>query len=64
MELREDNANYERQLDEDPNRSYETKQGQALDLIMRNANDYYEWRKQNGGKCYPIYHPDGSYRAL
>jgi hypothetical protein len=64
MDLREDIERYGKRIAEDPHTFREPIQGQTLDLIMRNANDYYEWRKENGGKCYPIYHPDGSYKAL
>lgn len=62
-DLREDEQTYQSSLDSRGD-YYETKQGLALGLLMERPEAYYEWRKQQGGKIFPIYHLDGSYRAI
>ena len=65
MDLREDEEAYQKMLGVAPNRlDYGQKKGQALELTMRDPADYYAWRENNNGKCYPVFYPDGKYTAL
>jgi hypothetical protein len=62
-DLQKDEQNYQESLEREGN-SYESKQGQTLLFVKEKPSLYYDWRKEQGGKLFPIYHPDGSYKAV